>query len=733
MNGNARDDTARTKKLLRLGTDQPRCARCKTTEEAVLCRIAGPGKASGTVLCHNCRDRRGKLSPKASTEKARRFADAGYFKPACVICDEPMLQILERDHVAHKANSDLIAPLCGNHHAIKSHMAETGPMAALRLGDPERRALVLQAAFEFGLAAILAMFAVWEGADEQTARAVFFGLASAGLFAWATWNLAADEHFAGAYGLDYDRGGPAPTILRAIRAVPKGRRYSKTTRFRGAVELRSTEPFFETIVEQRQIAKRGAEDDADLAALEIGLKQISASGGYGVHAEINVSPGKDDNDLPGGVYSDIAYLSPKVHDERPGAFANPIIATLVTGGARLMLALLESEVRKRGGTYAFCDTDSLAVNCGDPCPEGIPSLPETEVAEIVAQFDVLNPYDREVVPHLLKVEHPEYPDLRCFAVSAKRYVLYRWRPGNRIQIVKASESALGAIIGRSRNETTRKLAQRIWLLILMRHLNVNAGQRHRAKPLIDFDVPLRRKFPISQPAILKRLEAYNKPRSYDFRVKPFGFVQTISPDRQTGENDVLPIAPFETDVRKSMKLQWVDFNSGDPIRLDWHRTGMASTIGVMRLADYIDDYQRHPEAKAADRDGNPAGPETIGLLARLRVRSRKLARIGKEVDRLDEEEGAALEPEQPVEYERDDLAQDIEYLANFPQAATARDLGLTERGWRKIIKLRPNSKVATVNRIREVAAAYRVCSGERCACVLAQAALTRTESLLRWN
>jgi hypothetical protein len=153
-------------------------------------------------------------------------------------------------------------------------------------------------------------------------------------------------------------------------------------------------------------------------------------------------------DLPGEVYSDIACSSPKVHDERPGAFANPIIATLVTGGARLKLALLESEVAKRGGTYAFCDMDSLAIIRDDRCPEGIPSLPESAIAEIVAQFDALNPYDAEIVPHLLKVEYPQFPDLRCFAVSAKRYVLYRWRPGNRILIVKASESAFGAIIGR---------------------------------------------------------------------------------------------------------------------------------------------------------------------------------------------------------------------------------------------------------------------------------------------
>jgi len=58
-------------------------------------------------------------------------------------------------------------------------------------------------------------------------------------------------------------------------------------------------------------------------------------------------------------------------------------ASTLTGGARLMLALLESEVAKRGGTYAFCDTDSLAVNCGARCPKGIPSLPESAIAEIV--------------------------------------------------------------------------------------------------------------------------------------------------------------------------------------------------------------------------------------------------------------------------------------------------------------------------------------------------------------
>jgi hypothetical protein len=98
----------------------------------------------------------------------------------------------------------------------------------------------------------------------------------------------------------------------------------------------------------------------------------------------------------------------------------------------------------------------------------------------------------------------------------------------------------------------------------------------------------------------------------------------------------------------------------------------------------------------------------VGLLRRLHVRSEKLARIGKEVDRLDQDEGASLEPDLPVECERDDLAADIEYLAAFPQVATASDLALTERGWRKIIKVRPTSKAGTAERIREVATRYRL-------------------------
>ena len=238
----------------------------------------------------------------------------------------------------------------------------------------------------------------------------------------------------------------------------------------------------------------------------------------------------------------------------------------------------------------------------------------------------------------------------------------------------------------------------------MKHLRVNPKQRRRAKPLVDFDVPLRRKFPIGQPAIYRRLERYNKTRSYDYKVKPFGFVQSAALATGKGADDPLPIAPFETDLAKARRLPWVDFNTGRPVRLDWAGNATEGTVEVMRLSEYVEAYHRHPEAKAADRNGNPAGPETTGLLGRLRVQQRgKLRRIGKEVDRLDEDEGASLVPDRSAEYERDDLADDIDYLSQFPRREVATAIGISERRWRDIATGKSIPREATARRIARTA------------------------------
>lgn len=103
-------------------------------------------------------------------------------------------------------------------------------------------------------------------------------------------------------------------------------------------------------------------------------KEMANSGAYGVHAEVNAKPPKSEDQIMGDVYSDIAFEAPKVHNEQPGAFANPILASLITGGARLMLAMLEREVRDRGGSFAFRDTDSPRDQLRHGSPAGSPVL-----------------------------------------------------------------------------------------------------------------------------------------------------------------------------------------------------------------------------------------------------------------------------------------------------------------------------------------------------------------------
>jgi hypothetical protein len=196
-----------TKKLLRFGTDLPQCADCKRTEIGFLCLIKRSGKRD-LILCRNCKAKRKPYSAQAAARKATRFKEDGHFEPTCIICNDPNLQILERDHLAGEANSAFVEPLCANHHGMKSDMAETGPMAALRLRDPDRTALALEAAFDLGLAFILIMMAVADGA-ENTSRAVMLAAAALALVAWGVWNLAADEHFKNVLGPAYDRAIPA--------------------------------------------------------------------------------------------------------------------------------------------------------------------------------------------------------------------------------------------------------------------------------------------------------------------------------------------------------------------------------------------------------------------------------------------------------------------------------------------------------------------------------------------
>lgn len=154
--------------------------------------------------------------------------------------------------------------------------------------------------------------------------------------------------------------------------------------------------------------------------------------------------------------SDHSYATNVDHPEKPGAYCFPPIAACITGAARLMLALLETAVSDVGGTWVFCDTDSLAIAATDrggeliPCAGGgsatledvevLPTLSYDQVEQIRRRFDTLNPYDKSLVSDVLKVEETG----TCYAISAKRYAIYEHTPDPaQPRILKRSEHGLG--------------------------------------------------------------------------------------------------------------------------------------------------------------------------------------------------------------------------------------------------------------------------------------------------
>jgi hypothetical protein len=151
--------------------------------------------------------------------------------------------------------------------------------------------------------------------------------------------------------------------------------------------------------------------------------------------------------------------------EQAGYLTFAPVVSLITAAARLMLTLIELRVARLGGTFVFCDTDSLCVVGSElggrvPCTSGPDRLPNGRAAvralsweevrrEVVAPFAALNPFDPSVVPDIVKIEAVNFgPDtqqrsVECLAISSKRYMFFTRTPEGRLQIVGASDDPGG--------------------------------------------------------------------------------------------------------------------------------------------------------------------------------------------------------------------------------------------------------------------------------------------------
>lgn len=449
-------------------------------------------------------------------------------------------------------------------------------------------------------------------------------------------------------------GNPA-RIVRAVRFQPAGEQLAALRRLRvpgaGVIDP-SRHDYFQRLVELRVRAKRDPGlDEAARRWVGRSLKTTVNATAYGINAEMN--PRHHTKPVQVGVDGLEHFPTKTRSPEVPGEYCFPPLAAMITAGARLLLAMLEVEVTHRGGSYAFCDTDSMAIVATQtgglvPCnggPEGdehgrtcVRALNHSQVHEIIAGFERLNPYHRKIIPgSILEIddaslaEHEEIRDVWAWSIAAKRYATFAWEDGRPVLAEKYSEHGLGHIADpRPLYQRERSLAADIWHHIL----NAELGEASDEPDW--FARPAVTQRTISTPRLLRLLGGG---RRSDSPLRPHSFCNhvIIHPDDPAarGRDRFDLVAPYERDPRRWAGAEWVDVEGGRPYRITTSEFGGREGIRVKRLRDVVTLYRRKREAKGLDPRGGICTRQTIGLLRRRPVCDLNVRHIGKEANDLE--------------------------------------------------------------------------------------------------
>ena len=443
--------------------------------------------------------------------------------------------------------------------------------------------------------------------------------------------------------------GKTPRILKAIQIIPGNpQRNLTTTNLGGMVAIRpAEEDFYRTVIQQRIAHKKTNKTLADF------LKVLANSGSYGMFVEVNTErKNKETN---------ISYFSGEEkgrvasnYVEKPGAWYFPPLASLITSGGRLLLAMLEKSVQRKKGSYLFCDTDSLCIVGSEEggfieCPggsvnwkrkRGIRALSLDDVRSIARQFCKLNPYEACWVPEILKIEDVNFVDfdprmpfrqLFGYAISAKRYALYS-KSGEHIQIEKASGHGLGYLLAPKErkkgeeDEDTPQWVMEAWEFLLRREL------RLPSKDPAWLDLPAMMRMVVTTPNVFKQrrpewLGPFNfflfPMLSETFGGYPAGF----------DKSNFVFITPYESDRKKWSSLRGVNLMDGQPYQISMQPTMYQDKVVPESFRILLRKYLGKPEVKSLAPDGTPCTATTRGLLQRARITAGKLVPVGKETDR----------------------------------------------------------------------------------------------------
>jgi hypothetical protein len=346
--------------------------------------------------------------------------------------------------------------------------------------------------------------------------------------------------------------GRVPEIVDAFLIEPRGKLSGlRSTKLRGTVEVDPAhEDFFRVVVEERlRLSSRRGHSKVESKRLEKALKVLANATSYGIYAQMDRQEDDEKLDLTCHGIDVEPFACNVAHPDLPGEFCFPPLASLITGGARLMVALLEHCVSELGGTYVMEDTDSMAIVATEHgglvrCPGGpfemkdghtaVTALSLQQVNNLSARFTKLSPY-RNKSRSILKIERDNFDpatgrqrQVYCLAISAKRYSLFLLdEGGNPILLQKGvnnhedrwSEHGLGHLRSPSGFESEdRDWIPQAWHSIICTALALPT------QPLSFEHLPAIGRVTITRPTVMRSLARLNLGKKYGDRLKPFNFL-----------------------------------------------------------------------------------------------------------------------------------------------------------------------------------------------------------------
>ncbi|AKB64381.1 hypothetical protein MSMAS_1185 [Methanosarcina mazei S-6] len=398
--------------------------------------------------------------------------------------------------------------------------------------------------------------------------------------------------------------GKAPKIIEAVKFVPKGAQ--KGLRKSGVLGI-DIDPLkdnvVQVLVEERQKIKeklkktdKNAPELQHLSSRAQAIKILVNALSYGIFIELNPEDKKSEFQ----VYGLDNFVTKENRFEKSGKYFHPLLAVMITSGARLFLTMAEARLKELGAIHAYMDTDSVFV-------------PPDKAQELAEFFQPLNPYNMDIP--LLK---PEKKDLWFYGIASKRYALYYYENG-KIKFMEDERSyklhGLGHLTNPFPNSVEDWQAE-IWQDILKLHYRLITERDIEEKYSNLYAIS---QLTVSTSIVLSRFKKLNERKPWKEQIKPFNFFlvsfQVIIED----DKAVKPLAPFTKDYQKIVYEPFIDYDSGEVKEGSQYFKPLSRTIL---------HYVEHMENKF---DGD------IGVLKRKHIQAEGLVYIGKEANNIEDQ------------------------------------------------------------------------------------------------